>query len=114
LNEAAILTTDSIIRQSITVTPEAKCVSNTPGKAILPYDPSQEPYLDHQGLEGTVKWEQGYAIRALVRAYKYERDREALDLLHSLMRFDLKPGIWENTTLEGYKVMSTGESGTYP
>jgi hypothetical protein len=86
-----------------TVTPEGKWVWNTRGKAILPYDPPQEPYLDQQGLEGTVKWEQAYPMRALVRAYKYKCDREALDLLHSLIRFDLKPGMWENTTLDGYK-----------
>ena len=86
-----------------TVTPEGKWVWNTRGKAILPYDPPEEPYLDQQGLEGTVKWEQGYPLRALVRAYKYKGDREALDLLHGLMRFDLKPGMWENTTLEGYE-----------
>ena len=53
-----------------TVTPEGKWVWNTRGKAILPYDPPEEPYLDQQGLEGTVKWEQGYPLRALVRAYK--------------------------------------------
>jgi len=51
-----------------------------------------------------VKYEQAYAIRALVRAYKYGGNRkDILDLLRMLTRFDLKPGMWENTTLEGYK-----------
>jgi hypothetical protein len=86
-----------------TVTPEGKWVWNTRGKVILPYNPPEEPYLEQQGFEGAVMWEQAYPIRALVRAYKYKDDQGSLELLQRLMRFDLKPGMWENTTLEGYK-----------
>src|SRR5205085_1040305 len=57
-----------------------------------------------QGLEGEVKYEQAPAIRTLVRAYKYGGNKQdILELLRMLTRFDLKPGMWENTTLEGYK-----------
>jgi hypothetical protein len=86
-----------------TITPEGKWVWNTRGIATIPYDPPEEPYLDSQGLEGCVKFEQGYAMRALVRAYKYGPRQDLLDLLRRLTRFDLKLGLWENTTLEGYK-----------
>jgi hypothetical protein len=74
------------------------------GYATLPYHPPEEPYLEQQGLEGEVKYEQANAIRALVRGYKYGGNKkDLLDLLRMLTRFDLKPGMWENTTLEGYK-----------
>lgn len=72
------------------------------GKAELPYVPPQEPYLDQQGLEGTVKFEQAYAIRALVRAHRYAPNQTYSELLQRFLRFCLKPGMWENVTLEGY------------
>jgi hypothetical protein len=94
-----------------TVTPEGKWVWNTRGKVILAYNPPEEPYLEQQGFEGAVMWEQAYPIRALVRAYRYKDDQESLELLHRLMRFDLKPGMWENTTLDGYKGNEHGVFG---
>ena len=86
-----------------TITPEGKWVWNTRGVATIPYDPPQEPYLDSQGLEGCVKFEQAYAMRALVRAYKYAPRQDIHELLERLIRFDLKLGLWENTTLQGFK-----------
>jgi hypothetical protein len=85
-----------------TVYPDGKWVWNLRGKATIPYNPPEEPYLEEQGLEGCVKFEQGYQMRALVRAYKYAGDQEARNLLRLLTRFDLKPGMWENTTLQDY------------
>jgi hypothetical protein len=85
-----------------TVDPDGKWVWNLRGQATIPYDPPEEPYLEEQGLEGCVKFEQGYAMRALVRAQRYGGDEEARELLQLLTRFDLKPGMWENTTLQGY------------
>src|SRR5262249_38880122 len=86
-----------------TMTREGKWHWTLRGQAKIPYDPPSEPYLEQQGLEGSVKFESAYAIRALVRACKYGGDREAMELLQRLMRFYLKPGMWENTALEGYK-----------
>lgn len=85
------------------IKPDGEWVWNLRGEATIPYHPPEEPYLEQQGLEGCVKFEQAYQMRALVRAYRYGGDQEALNLLRMLTRFDLKPGMWDNTTLEGYK-----------
>jgi hypothetical protein len=84
-----------------TVTPEGKWVWNTRGVATLPYNPPEEPYLDSQGLEGCVKFEQQYEMRALVRAHRYHPNPETLELIRALTQFDLKLGLWQNTALEG-------------
>jgi hypothetical protein len=86
-----------------TMTRDGKWVWNRRGAALLPYNPPEEPYLEQQGLEGSVKFEEAYAIRALVRANKYAGDPEVVELIHRLIRFYMKPGMWENTTLEGYE-----------
>lgn len=72
------------------------------GSAELPYVPTQEPYLEQQGHEGAVKFEQAYAIRALVRAHRYAPDQSYIELLQRFVRFCLEPGMWENTSLEGH------------
>jgi len=97
-----------------TMTREGKWLWNLRGTAVMPYDPPTEPYLEQQGLEGCVKFEQAYAMRALVRACKYAGDKEAMDLLHRLIRFCLKPGMWENTTLEGYQGNEHGIFAGHP
>ena len=84
-----------------TVTPEGKWVWNTRGVATLPYNPPEEPYLDSQGLEGCVKFEQQYEMRALVRAYRHGQKPETLELIRALTRFDRKLGLWQDTSLEG-------------
>ena len=86
-----------------TIDPNHKWVWNTRGHAILPYVPPEEPYLDQQGLEGAVKWEQGYAIRVLAHEYQRNPTPEMRELIERFTRFMLKPGMWENTTLDGYK-----------
>ena len=76
------------------INPEGKWMWTLRGPATLPYHMPEEPYLDQQGLEGEVKYEQAPAIRALVRAYKYGGNKQdILDLLRMLTRFDLKPGM---------------------
>jgi hypothetical protein len=85
------------------IRPDGKWVWNLRGHATIPYNPPEEPYLEEQGLEGCVKFEQAYAMRALVRAHRYGRDEQSIGLVRKLTRFDMKPGMWENTTLEGYK-----------
>ena len=55
-----------------TITHQGKWVWNTRGNATIPYVPPEEPLMDSQGFEGCVKWEQGYAMRALVRATSME------------------------------------------
>ena len=86
-----------------TITHDGKWVWNTRGIALIPYNPPEEPYMDSQGLEGCVKFEQGYAMRALIRAHKYGSKTDMLELLQRLKTFQLKLGFWENTTLQGMK-----------
>jgi hypothetical protein len=86
-----------------TLTRDGKWLWNLRGTAVIPYDPPSEPYLEQQGLEGCVKFEQAYAIRALVRAYRYSGKTNSLEFIHRLIRFYMKPGMWENTSLEGYQ-----------
>jgi hypothetical protein len=49
-------------------------------------------------------------MRALVRAYKYKSNPQILELLRALTNFDLKVGLWQNTTLEG---MQGNEHGNF-
>jgi hypothetical protein len=86
-----------------TIDANRKWVWNTRGHAILPYVPPDEPYLDQQGLEGAVKWEQAYPLRAFSREYRRNPSPELLELIDRFTHFMLKPGMWENTTSEGYK-----------
>jgi hypothetical protein len=102
LNKVAIRVEDrAYYPPESTVTPEGKWVWNTRGIATLPYNPPEEPYLDSQGLEGCVKFEQQYEMRALVRAYRYKTNAEILDLIRALTTFDMKLGLWQQTALEG-------------
>ena len=68
----------------------------------LPYTPPEEPVSDQQGFEGLVKWEQSYVIKALVRAYALLGDEEALEQAWKLAHFCLRPGLWEDTSDDGY------------
>lgn len=68
----------------------------------LPYTPPDEPVSDQQGFEGLVKWEQSSVIKTLVRAYELFGDEEALEQAWKLVRFCLKPGLWEDTLDDGY------------
>ena len=50
-----------------------------------------------------MKFEQAYAMRGLVRAYKYSGGEEASRVLDMLVHFCMKPGLWVDTSQEGYK-----------
>ncbi len=71
-------------------------------KPLIPYRPPDEPYLDQQGLEGAVKWEQSHAMRTLVKHYARTGHEKSLELARRLARFCLKPSMWEDTSDEGY------------
>jgi len=103
LEKVAVRTQDrAYYPPECSIDPAGKWSWTLRGKAGLPYVPPEEPYLDQQGLEGTVKFEQAYTIRALVRANQYSPSQKYTELLQSLLRFCLKPGMWENTSLQGY------------
>ena len=53
------------------------------------YQPPDEPTSDTQGFEGSVKFEQAYAMRGLVRACQYSGGEEASKVLDMLVRFCL-------------------------
>ena len=70
---------------------------------MLPYNPPDEPYLDQQGREGAAKYIHAYPLRTLVQDYRHNGEEASLELAGKILKFILKPGMWENTTLEGYK-----------
>jgi hypothetical protein len=72
------------------------------GEAKIPYQPPNEPYLEQQGLEGCVKYEQSAPLRALVAQYVREPSEHSRMMLQRLQRFMLKPGLWEDTSGEGF------------
>ena len=70
--------------------------------APLPYTSPEEPEFEQQGHEGTVKWENGAPLRALVKDYQYNGNQESLEMARKIARFCLKPGMWEDTSEQGY------------
>ena len=80
------------------------------GEARIPYVPPEEPYLEQQGLEGCVKYEQSAPLRVLVRHYDQTKDAETRELLGRCKRFMLKSGMWEDTSQQGYP---GNEHGTF-
>jgi hypothetical protein len=68
---------------------------------FFPYTPPDEPAREQQGHEGTVKFEAGTAIRALVRAYRLTGDETSLDLARKLGAFLTLPSLWENSWPHG-------------
>ena len=70
--------------------------------AVTPYTPPDEPTLDYQGAEGTVKYDNGVPLQALVKSYELNRDRESLELAQRISRFLLKRSFWVNTQQLGY------------
>ena len=82
--------------------PDGSWAWTTRGAAKIPYQPPEEPYLEQQGTEGCVKYEQAAPLRSLVARYQLDGDDEALDVARRVVRFMLKPGMWEDTGVEGY------------
>jgi hypothetical protein len=82
--------------------PDGSWAYTTRGTANIPYQPPEEPYLEQQGTEGCVKYEQAAPLRALVARYRLDGDVEALEVARRVVRFMLKPGMWENLGAEGY------------
>jgi hypothetical protein len=72
------------------------------GKPRIPYTPPEEPVSDQQGLEGSVKWDDGLPLVGLVLNYKWNGNRKSLDVATHIARFLLKPSLWEDTTAQGY------------
>jgi len=82
--------------------PDGSWAYTTRGEAKIPYHPPEEPTLEQQGTEGCVKFEQSAGLRALVARYRLDGDAEALDVARRVVRFMLKPGMWEDTGDAGY------------
>ena len=75
---------------------------STRGKPITDYTPPDEPVSDNQGVEGAVKYQQSRCILALARHYQLSRDARSLEMARKIARFCLKPGMWIDTSSEGY------------
>ncbi len=71
-------------------------------KPFYEYTPPDEPDFDQQGFEGSIKFEQSQAYRLLALCYALGGDPEAMETARKVVRFVLKPGMWENTDDEGY------------
>ena len=71
-------------------------------KPFMAYTPPEEPQYEQQGYEGCVKYDQTAALRALVLNYSYTKDNNSLELANRLIRFMSKPGMWKDTTAEGF------------
>lgn len=82
--------------------PDGSWVWTTRGEPNIPYQPPEEPVLEQQGTEGCVKYEQAAPLRALVARYRLDGDADTLDVARRVVRFMLKPGMWEDTGAEGY------------
>ena len=82
--------------------PDGTWAYTTRGEGKIPYQPPEEPILEQQGTEGCVKFEQSAGLRALVARYCLDGDAEALEVAQRVVRFMLKPGMWEDTGDEGY------------
>ncbi len=65
------------------------------GKPRIPYTPPDEPYLDQQGFEGDVKWENCWALRGWVRIHECTHEPQWLEMAQKLRRFLMKPTMWE-------------------
>lgn len=72
------------------------------GRQYMPYQPPAEPDFEQQGFEGNVKFDQSSALRALCKNYRYNHDASARELSDKIVRFMMKPGMWKDTTQEGY------------
>jgi len=62
--------------------------------APIPYHPPEEPFVDHQGLEGAVKCDHGRPIQALVIDYRLNQHAASLKTAKLLTRFVLKRSFW--------------------
>jgi len=71
-------------------------------KPAYPYQPPEEPTFDQQGYEGAAKFEQAPSYRSLVKYYELTGDQAAMEMARKVSRFVLKPGMWEDTSEQGY------------
>ena len=72
------------------------------GDPMYAYHPPDEPRFDQQGAEGSIKFEQAPSYRALAKYYELTGDERAMEVARKIGRFVLKPGMWEDTSEEGY------------
>ncbi len=76
---------------------------NYDGKPLpIAYKPPDEPLSDQQGLEGAAKSDQNRPMSALIHDYQLTGNQDSLETAKLLEKFILKPGMWQDTTAEGY------------
>ena len=75
--------------------------ATNPNPELLPYKPPTEPTVEQQGFEGCVKYEQAASLRGLVLQYVRNHDPAARDLADKVVRFMMKPSLWENARKTG-------------
>jgi hypothetical protein len=72
------------------------------GTLPIAYKPPDEPLSDQQGLEGAAKSDQNRPLSALIHDYELTGNKDSLATAQALEHFILKPGMWQDTTAEGY------------
>ena len=72
------------------------------GDLPMPYTPPDEPKADAQGLEGAAKSDSNRCMSALVKHYRLTGNKESLEMAKKICKFIMKPGMWEDTSDEGY------------
>jgi hypothetical protein len=75
--------------------------ATNPNRKLLPYQPPTEPTVEQQGFEGCVKYEQAASLRGLVIEYVRNHDPAAKELADKVVRFLMKPSLWEDTRKTG-------------
>ncbi len=68
----------------------------------IPYTPPDEPKSDAEGLEGAAKSDQIRSMSALVKHYRLTGNEASLETARKILKFVMKPEMWEDTSDEGY------------
>ena len=72
------------------------------GDVPIPYTPPDEPKSDAQGLEGAAKSDQIRCMSALVKHYQRTGDLQSLDIARKILKFVMKPAMWDDTGESGF------------
>jgi hypothetical protein len=65
-------------------------------QSFYPYTPPDEPSLDQQGVEGSVKFDMGTTVRGLIQAYRMTGDERFVEISKKLTTWCLLPSMWND------------------
>lgn len=70
------------------------------GERPFTYDPLKEPDSDALGYEGAARAEANRAMAVLAWHYRITGNKESLQLAEKILRFSMKPGMWDENSDE--------------